>query len=387
MVVQAMMGIRGSDLRVNQLLQLLLIANHCYAHGFIFLYWKGLGVPIHLMLVYHTLIWGLALPVALVARFNARLAIRLAFIFQGIFYILALTGTTGWHILVLGGLHALQNILFWAPFLAGIFDTSTRSNRGVRSAGIFSAIALGNVLVPPLGGWVADALGYKVLFITGALSLLFPLWLTRYLDGSREVRVNIRGTVLRPMAPSLAAQGLFQGIYWLSTAIVSPHLLDHAIDLGLLLSLIGIMAALSTYVSGRLSDRMDSRVGLAYLYCVIAGIVVIAGGLSTGLPSWIVVVAAMGFLAHLVESIQIAITSDEGSSDMCEACFFMEWFLYVWRTVGCILVLCLYFLLGGDEPVDHIRPALVLAGVFLLAYPFLIPKDIQRGTEGITKGE
>jgi MFS family permease len=98
-------------------------------------------------------------------------------------------------------LAGIANTAFWTITMAMILDFGTEAERPTYVGMANTLISPGAILAPLLGGWLADAAGYPVTFITAAVAGIITALLLMFL-----VRDPRRRTGIRPIPPSSELQ-------------------------------------------------------------------------------------------------------------------------------------------------------------------------------------
>ncbi len=195
----------------------------------------------------------------------------------GAYALFALTGwLTVWPLLVVGvvflGISAISR-----PAITSLTAESTRIDRqGSAFSLILAAQAVPGVLAPALGGWVADRLGYEILFVLilsfEAISLL---WVMRSLRETRSSGSNgvdashAWRAVARSFIPpegltgfycACAADALTWGVGWsLIYGMATESLHFSSEQLGVLSSITSLSWVISQMPIGRYLDRHTTK--------------------------------------------------------------------------------------------------------------------------------
>ncbi|MGD8555345.1 MAG: MFS transporter [Anaerolineales bacterium] len=199
---------------------------------------------------------------------------------------LAYTLAPTWRVALIGpALLAVAVALVFPSYKAYIADHSTEHARG-RLFGIAEAvIAVAWIIGPPIGGFLAENLGYSWMFATAALAfaasgfIFFSLHITRdpSLDPvtSKPTLLSLRGS-LAEMLPLLISGGLITWVlitdgvrdvaFKLSFELMPVYLSDIANmskqTIGLLDGIFGISIACTLVLAGWLVDKTSERLAV-----------------------------------------------------------------------------------------------------------------------------
>jgi len=200
-------------------------------------------------------------------------------------YVGMILSPTWQYVLIGEGLAAMTRSLVGPSFGAFIAEQSSEENRarvfGISEA-IFMVVA---VIGPPLGGWIADSYGFKVMFVCAGLlytiATLMRVGMARVAARGREanpqkltltsLRLNLgmmMGLVLAGGLVTwiLVTDGVRDVAYSLSFNLLPVYLNDigglSVQQIGWLESIFGIAMMLITVPAGWLADRRGERLGI-----------------------------------------------------------------------------------------------------------------------------
>ena len=219
-----------------------------------------------------------------------------------------------WQLLVIYLFFGLGLAAIGPTLMAYVADLSPASHLG-RSYGAYTlAIYSGMSLGPALGGWVADWLGFRLLFVTAAVLVgLVILLAVFFLPGSsgapspasQSPRQQNSWRRLFPNRPLLACWLItFGGCFGLGAFITfAPlYIKEQGLsvgNIGLVFAVQAAVNALSRLPFGRLSDSLGRRwvqavVGFLGLGAVLAGF-----GLAHNLTQFLLAAGALGMVMGL----------------------------------------------------------------------------------------
>jgi MFS family permease len=283
-------------------------------------YLRELGAQISEVGLYFTLALVFSLTFRVFGGWLSDVVDRLRVItlgcFVGVFTFLIFAFVPLWQYAIIGALFlAITTALTVPAYYAHIADQTEEDKRG-RVFGIAQTVRLSAwVLAPPLGGLIAQNLGYRWMFLTASLlyaiaALIFVALSNRMRPAVhtqspnfRQLRKSIKEMVALFLAGGiitwiLIVDGVRDIAFNLSFDLMPVYLSDIAGmskgQIGLLDGIFGLAAALTIYPAGWLADRTSERL-------------VITAGLIGMILSRLVFSFAVGFSGFAASWILLAI--------------------------------------------------------------------------------
>ena len=200
------------------------------------------------------------------------------------YFALILAPTWQW-ILMAEGLGAVTRSLIGPSFSAFIAEQSDEENRA-RVFGVTESIFMLVVIIgPPLGGWVADTYGFKIMFVTAGLiytvAAVIRIGMARVAAQGEEANpeklslINLKGKLSAIMGLLLAGgvltwlvitDGVQDIAYTMAFTLESLYLEEvgglNMKQIGLLSSIFGIFNMITTIPAGKLADEKGERVAI-----------------------------------------------------------------------------------------------------------------------------
>ncbi len=219
-----------------------------------------------------------------------------------------------WQLLLIYLFFGLGLAAIGPTLMAYVADLSPPSQLG-RSYGAYTlAIYAGMSLGPALGGWVADWLGFRLLFVVAAVlvGLVFIMALA-FLPGSRHLP-HLTSAAPKPTAswrqllrhrPLLGCWLItLGGCFGLGAFVTfAPlYMKEQNLsvgDIGLVFALQAAVNALSRLPFGRLSDWLGRRWVMAAVGFLSLGAALATFGLATTLPGFLLATSALGLAMGL----------------------------------------------------------------------------------------
>jgi|UniRef100_A0A7V6DNK9 DHA1 family multidrug resistance protein-like MFS transporter len=254
-------------------------------------------------------------PFGLLAdRWGRKLVVSAGLIVSLVTSVLLAVSTLPWHLLVIYLFFGLGLAAIGPTLMAYVADLSPPSQLGSSYGAYTLAIYTGMSLGPGLGGWVADWLGFRLLFIIAAalVGLVFLLALV-YLPSSGHLP-HLATAASRPASswrtllrhrPLLACWLItLGGCFGLGTFITFAPLYMKAQnlslrDIGLVFALQAGVNAISRLPCGRLSDWLGRRWLQAIAGFLFLGGSLAAFGLATTLPAFLLATTVLGIAMSL----------------------------------------------------------------------------------------
>jgi DHA1 family multidrug resistance protein-like MFS transporter len=256
-----------------------------------------------------------AFPFGLLAdRWGRKPVVTAGLLISAVTALLLAVSVAPWQLLVIYLFFGLGLAAIGPTLMAYVADLSPASHLG-RSYGAYTlAIYTGMSLGPALGGWVADWLGFRLLFVTAALLVglvLLSAWFL--LPGPAGAPQPVSSTPqyknswrrLFPNRPLLACWLItFGGCFGLGTFITFAPLYtkEQGLSLGQIGLVFGVQAgvnALSRIPFGRLSDRLGRRWVQAVVGFLGLGGALLGFGLAHSLPQFLLAAGALGLAMGL----------------------------------------------------------------------------------------
>jgi DHA1 family multidrug resistance protein-like MFS transporter len=256
-----------------------------------------------------------AFPLGLLAdRWGQKIVITAGLIISLGTSLLLAVSMMPWQLLLIYLFFGLGLAAIGPTLMAYVADLSPPSHLG-RSYGAYTlAIYSGMSLGPALGGWVAELLGFRLLFVVaaGLVGLVLLLALV-FLPGSRRASKPVRSTSETPpswrrLLHNRALLGCwlitFGGCFGLGAFITFAPLYmkeQHLSvgDIGLVFACHAAVNALSRVPFGRLSDRLGRRWVQAIVGCLLMALSLVGFGQAHTLAQFLVAGAALGMAMGL----------------------------------------------------------------------------------------
>jgi MFS transporter, DHA1 family, multidrug resistance protein len=256
-----------------------------------------------------------AFPLGLLAdRWGRKLVVTAGLLISLGTSLLLAVSVAPWQLLLIYLFFGLGLGAIGPTLMAYVADLSPPSHLG-RSYGAYTlAIYTGMSLGPALGGWVADWLGFRLLFVAaaGLVGLVLLLALV-FLPGSRRTP---RSVAVAPENPYSWQQLLhnrpllgcwlitFGGCFGLGAFITFAPLYMKEQNLsvghvGLVFACQAAVNALSRVPFGRLSDRLGRRWVQAILGCLLMALSLVGFGQAHNLSQFLGAAAALGMAMGL----------------------------------------------------------------------------------------
>src|SRR3990170_3774443 len=144
---------------------------------------------------------------------------------------------------------------FWLPLNILLAQETTAANRAGRMAGVTATFTIVSVAAPAFGGLLAQAFGFRALFVTAASVVTANLILVRSLaqrDETHRYALRFRAAGTRTNLAFLG-QGAVDGLWFAATPLATFFFTTAALELGLLFAFFSLPAALgaAAFVSVR----------------------------------------------------------------------------------------------------------------------------------------
>ncbi|MFZ2087960.1 MAG: MFS transporter [Desulfobaccales bacterium] len=256
-----------------------------------------------------------AFPLGILAdRWGRKLVVTAGILISLITSFLLAVSVAPWQLLLIYLLFGLGLAAIGPTLMAYVADLSPTTHLG-RSYGAYTlSIYSGMSLGPAIGGWLADWLGFRLLFVAAAaatgLVLLPALVFLPRSDAARHHAAQSRQnlTTWRQLLQNRPLLGCWLitlgGCFGLGAFITfAPlYMKEQNLsvgDIGLVFAIQAAINALSRIPFGRLSDRSRSRWVQAAIGFLFLGASLAAFGLATTLPGFLLASSALGLAMGL----------------------------------------------------------------------------------------
>jgi MFS family permease len=239
----------------------------------------------------------------------------------------------------------------------------------VGTIGLFWPIM--NGFAPILGGLVIHHIGYYAIFIIAILTISGNIALilsTKAFDLSFKVPKKISSLYTSSFTFAIISQGVYDGILWTCTSLVTFFLIQDEISVGAALSFFAIMGAAMSLLLGLISDKNGKRDYFLQLGVIIALPFLVGSAFSSNYAEFTLFVSLMNIGLPLIGTFLTAMAVDKMETNKCDAIVLRERYLNLGRIIGGLLALCCAF--AGK-----------LQFTFILASPFMcyiMFSDIQN---------
>ncbi len=254
-------------------------------------------------------------PFGLLAdRLGRKLVVSAGLIISLVTSVLLAVSITPWHLLVIYLFFGLGLAAIGPTLMVYVADLSPPSQLGSSYGAYTLAIYSGMSLGPGLGGWMADWLGFRLLFVIAAVLVGLVLLLASvFLPSSRNLprlasaapQPTMSWRELLRHRPLLGCWLITLGsCFGLGAFVTFAPLYMKAQnlsvqDIGLVFALQAAVNAISRLPFGRLSDRLGRRWLQAIVGFLLLGASLAAFGLATTLPGFLLATTALGLAMSL----------------------------------------------------------------------------------------
>lgn len=229
----------------------------------------------------------------------------------GVLSYIGLILAPGWQWVLMGeGLGAVTRSLIGPSFSAFIAEQSEEENRA-RVFGVTQSIFMLVVVIgPPLGGWLADAYSFKMMFLAAGLlysvAAIIRIGMARVAANGEEAnpeKLSLQSLKVKVSAITglifaggvltwlLITDGMQDIAYTMAFTLESLYLEEigglNMKQIGLLSSVFGILNMITTIPAGKLADERGERVA-------------IAGGFFLNFVAMMVFINVNSFLGYLI---------------------------------------------------------------------------------------
>jgi len=293
-----------------------------------------------------------------------------AFTLIGISIFLASTGKDEISLILLmvaGVMSGAFFTFYWIPCNIIYQGDLLKGERAEASSRMFLVYAVLGVVLPVLSVYLVELTGYLVICLLAALSCFgglvvvrsFPSDITRKVDRGRMSRNY------RKVGPVTSLEGFFQGINHAALALISLHEVDSLQDVGLFLSFIALLGAVSNTVFGRISDRTGTRMRYFHVFVVATGLSLVLAGITRGPLTWFLFMGLANFFFFPYFNFAWVWVS-ERADGLTEAMAVRESCFNIARSLSLGLLIMVLLLVPMDVEPDVLRTSVTFGGIALL---------------------
>ena len=239
---------------------------------------------------------------------------------------------------------------------------TNRGNRAGRLAGLTATFTTVAVVAPVFGGYVADVLGYRMLFAIGGVIVLGNLVLFRRLiDPAHAFAFSIdwRATHPRTVA-AFAGQGGVDGLLSVATPLGSFLFTTNSFELGLLFFLFSLAAGVAAVILGRISDRTRRRTPFLLLGPILSVLACLLAYTARDLSGFAVAIGWLSMTSAIAPSFIYTMLVDRMEGSVPNVTATREFSINLGRSVAIMAGLGVLAVTGGVYPLYLLVGAVIL---------------------------
>jgi len=251
---------------------------------------------------------------------------------------------------------------FWLPMNTLLVRATNRGNRAGRLAGLTATFTTVAVVAPVFGGYVADVLGYRMLFAIGGVIVLGNLVLFRRLiDPAHAFAFSIdwRATHPRTVA-AFAGQGGVDGLLSVATPLGSFLFTTNSFELGLLFFLFSLAAGVAAVILGRISDRTRRRTPFLLLGPILSVLACLLAYTARDLSGFAVAIGWLSMTSAIAPSFIYTMLVDRMEGSVPNVTATREFSINLGRSVAIMAGLGVLAVTGGVYPLYLLVGAVIL---------------------------
>jgi MFS family permease len=235
---------------------------------------------------------------------------------------LAIVLSVAWYGTLLAGavLWGLFIILFWVPYNVVFLRMTTDSDRAGRSTILFGMFAVTSAIFPLLGGRLFEDVGFWFVAVVAIAVLAVGAMIALRTPWGEPMRFDLRRSFRQGghLAPIVAGEGLWQGVFWVAVPIGTLRLFDQGSQYGAFLAFLGLMAGVASVVAGRWSDRTQDRKWPLVVSTLGVAVFTLAAAFAHGdVTMWSLMVGMTYFFLYMMMAFTFTIITElaDGRAD------------------------------------------------------------------------
>ncbi len=341
----------------------------------LFYFKSGVAFP---ALVISYLFWAAA-PVFVIHLLDKRKLDMRAVLLSGVvvqasaYALLALAAPSESILYLASFLMGMCSFLFWVPFNVMYFEFG-KGREATHGSLYFAVNPLFGVFLPVIGGMLASAYGFPLVFALAAIvyALIIPLALLAL--GKREFCFGLKDCLagLKGFRTLMFLEGIYGGGITSLILVIPLLYFTKPGDLGAYLSVTTLFSVLASFVVSRLSDESRKRKKYVSLFGSGLAITTALASFAGTAFLWSAAASLRNFLSTLFYPFTTAILMDNRQESLEGVFIGREWLLNHGRVLGVALVLLSTVLLGS------IHLSLAFLALAMAAYPLVIELKKRR---------
>lgn len=298
-------------------LQLAHIFGETFAWGFIYLHASQSGLSeVEISVFFIVMLGSAAASFAVINRpvpTGRYMTLGLALKVAG----LAIAIDVAWFgsLLVAAVLWGVYIMAFWVPYNVVFLRMTSDADRASKSTLLFGLFAVASAVFPLIGGhllelrgfWLLVAIATPVLAVGGWIAWATPWGEAMRFDLARSLREG------RRVAPLVALEGTWQGIFWIVVPIGTLRMVDQGSEYGAFLAFLGVMSGVASIAAGRWSDRArDRRLPLIVSSVGVVAFTLVIPAAEGDLTEWSLAVGAVYFFSYMMMAFTFTLVAELG---------------------------------------------------------------------------
>ena len=261
----------------------------------------------------------------------------------------------------------ISRVFYWVPYNVALLSLDT-NRAGLLSSLAFALPTLFGIVLPALGGIVADTFSFEIVFAISILILFGSLFTTGRIK--EKTIIDFDGIVSWKKTTGIKTlmiiHGVWQGINWTALPLITIYFLESATSYGAFFAYLGLVGAISSVFLGHRTDKNNNRKKVLYPAAIGLGITTLVSGFAGGLIFWAAARGFVSFFDNLCAPFTFSVVVDS-HKDLQQSFIANEMSIAAGRTLGAVVVLL-------SIAVGNIYLSLIAAGLAYLVFPLVLKK-------------
>ncbi|MCK4967899.1 MAG: hypothetical protein KAS12_02495, partial [Candidatus Aenigmarchaeota archaeon] len=243
-----------------------------------------------------------------------------------------------WGLVAVGVLLGASRVFYWVPYNVNLLSLG-KNNAGLLSGMAFALPSFFQIVLPALGGIVAELYGFEFVFMLCGLLLVGSMWRTSKIKTNNILHYDSKSSWHNSpgVKTLMVIHGFWQSVNWTAVPLITIFFITNPIHFGTFYTYLGIVGALASIILRHKTDKNKNRQKIIYPTVIILSIATFVSGFTTGIIFWIIARGIISFLDNIAAPFVFSIVVDN-HNDLSHSFIAHEISISIGRTLGAIAV-------------------------------------------------